>query len=205
VLLRASDGFSNSKIARFNRTGGLIDVIADVDTHAPQTPAGYHFDQFRTFDLPVIDRTADHNFSVFKGESIADSAPRISGIYSRGSAGFDRLVDSTVRVPGGTGKFDGTGFVDTVRSLAAVNGIVIFRGVDAAFRHGIYAVRADGSGKITKIIAQGDPINGTTVDAVEPQSLVFRRDGFDGTTLVFMAQYAGNAGRGIFSTKVVLP
>ena len=75
---------------------------------------------------------------------------------------------------------------------------------DATGKLGIYAVRASG-GAITKIIAQGDPINGTTVDTAEPQSLVFRREGFDGTTLVFVAQYAGNTGRGVFSTQVVLP
>jgi hypothetical protein len=34
---------------------------------------------------------------------------------------------------------------------------------------------------------------------------VFQRGGFDGTTLVFFAQYAGNTGRGLFSTTVELP
>jgi hypothetical protein len=205
-LVKASNGFSNAKLVRFKRAGGLLGIVADRDTHAPKTPAAYHFDEFfQSFDLPVIDRNAGHNFAVFKGESIADSAPRITGIYSRGSAGFVSLVDTTTHVPGGKGRFVGTGFTDSgPKSLAAANGIVVFRGLDSAGKLGIYAVSASG-GAIRKIIAQGDPINGTTVDTVEPRSLVFQRGGFDGTTLVFFAQYAGNTGRGLFSTTVELP
>jgi hypothetical protein len=206
VLLKASNGLSNGRIELARRAGGLITIVADGAMHPPNTPRAYRFDEFfGSFDLPVIDRSADHNNRVFKGESAAASAPRIYGIYNFGSAGHIGLVDSTTPVPGGTGAFSGSGFVGPgARSLAAGNGIVIFRGIDATGKLGIYAVRASG-GAITKIIAQGDPINGTTVDTAEPQSLVFRREGFDGTTLVFVAQYAGNTGRGVFSTQVVLP
>jgi hypothetical protein len=207
VLTKASDGFSNARIVRRGNGGGLAEVVADKDTRPPDTPADYRFDPFHgSFDLPVIDRTADHRYSVFKGESVGDpGSVRVTGIYSRGMGGFQKLADTKTRVPKGPGRFAAFGFVDSgLRSLAAANGIVIFRGVDGQNRLGIYAVRA-GGGPIAKVIAQGDPIDGTTVDTVEPRSLTFRREGFDGTTLVFFAQYAGNTGRGFFSTKIELP
>jgi hypothetical protein len=206
VLVGAWGSGDNARIVRRKRNGALLEVVADKDTHPPNTPAAYRFDPLHTsFYLPVIDRTDTHRFSIFKGESAAPSSPRITGIYSKGTGGLVRLADTRMHVPGGTGKFTAAGFTGSGgRSLAAANGIVIFRGVDAANKLGIYAVRASG-GPIIKVIAQGDPINGTTVDTNEPQSLVFQRDGFDGTTLVFFAQYALNSGRGLFSTQVVLP
>jgi hypothetical protein len=206
VFMKGGDGFSNARLVRRARTGTLLEVVADKDTHPPNTHGTYRFDPFHeSFNLPVLDRTADHRFSIFKGESAAPSRPRIVGIYSRGPSGFVKLADTRTQVPGGTGRFAPTGFVGAgAKSLAASNGVVVFRGVDAAGKLGIYAVRA-GGGPIQKIIAQGDPINGTMVDSAEPSSLTFRRDGFDGTTLVFVAQYTLNTGRGIFSTKVLLP
>lgn len=205
VLMKGCSIFDNCDVHEFTVGGAGPYVDASSADHPPGTLGGYRFDSFHaSFDLLVLDQTSDHRFVVFKGEGTATNKPRVAGVYSRGPAGFFRLVDSTIPVPGGTGTFTIAGFTDpSGYSLGAANGIVIFRGVDAAGKLGIYAVRATG-GTITKIIAQGDPISGHTVDTGEPASLGFRRDGFDGTTFVFLAQYA-DGGRGLFSTPVTLP
>ena len=60
---------SNGRIELARRAGGLITIVADGAMHPPNTPRAYRFDEFfGSFDLPVIEGSADHNNRVFKGE-----------------------------------------------------------------------------------------------------------------------------------------
>ena len=207
VLLLGGNGFGTSQIQAVNRSGAPLSfrVIADASMHPPHTPSAYRFNNFN-FGTPVIDRTFDHRYYVFRGLGTAPSSPNITGIYSRGSTGLHSLVDTNTPVPGGTGTFapydccGRAGF----EVMGAGNSVVVFRGIDAAQKAGLYAVSA-GGGPITKIIAQGDPLNGFTVEPNPGLPIVMRRDGFDGTTLGFQVTYAGFRGRGIYTTQVVLP
>ena len=205
VLLFGGVDFGNAQIQTVKRTGVPYSfrVIADLSTHPPHTPLAYRFYGHK-FGAPVIDQTVDHRYYVFRGLSHDPSLPGdINGIYSRGSSGFQRLVDTNTPVPGGTGKFarDDCCGLDGFEEIGAGNGVVVFRGVDGAGLMGLYAVSA-GGGPITKIIAQGDLLNGFTNPVAQ---IWMRRDGFDGTTLGFMVIFGSAREIGIYTTRVVLP
>jgi hypothetical protein len=194
VFLRGGNVNGRSALFTVNKSGDpqSFEYVATNATRPPHTPDGYHFNDFEWFN-PVIDQTL-----VFGGASLlgGDPATYISGIYSQGDK-FRRLVDSNMDVPGGTGKFKfAHGYA---KPIVASNGIVVFGLWDANDKVGLYAVRQTG-GKIKKIIAQGDQIDGFTVGILD-----IGRAALSGSTLVFFAGCANNACAGIYTTQVDLP
>jgi hypothetical protein len=194
VALRMGNVFGHASVQTVNRQGDPLSfrVIADRNTATPGGPAGYVFDDF-TLGQAVNDKGI-----VFRGESNSPTAGDVvDGIYSYGSAGYAKLVDTNTPVPGGTGNFQSTnGF----GRIAASNGVVVFQGLDAAGALGLYAV-PEGGGTIVKVIAKGDPIgSGFTVDNV-----TMGKQAMSGSLLTFRVNYTNFQGAGMYSTTVVLP
>jgi hypothetical protein len=133
-----------------------------VDSIQSVSPDGTHF---RILEETESGRFANYNLQkpqidggtlVFVAV-LPQSPAAFAGIWSlTPQHRLTRLMDTHSHVPGGTGTFQrNNGFVN----LAARDGLVVFQGVDAAGVTGIYEVGETG-GKITKVIAIGDPLPG---------------------------------------------
>jgi len=193
VFLRGSNVNGHATLFQVRSNGNPLSfrAIATGNMHPPKTPPDHLFDIFE-FQSPVVDQT-----HVFRGASTGTGGT-IKGIYSKGTDGLTRLVDSNQAIPGGTGTFTFE-FGGRGSPILASNGIVVF-GDETNGKRGLYAVRQSG-GRIYKIIATGDPLNGRTLGG----ALDVGRGSLSGNTLVFWAQYGNFQGEGIFSTEVVLP
>jgi hypothetical protein len=122
-------------------------IIADHNTTIPGTARtfdGTHFGQ------PLIDGTT----VVFPGAATTNNTVDLSGLYASTGGVLTKLVDSNTAVPGGTGNFALSSFLAEV---SIRDGLVAFRGIDAASHTGYYVVPTTG-GAITKVVADGDTI-----------------------------------------------
>lgn len=150
VVLNAGNNGSGGSIQTTTTSGsGTFVDIAD----------GRQFDVFG-FTNPKIDGT-----TVLFGGVIRSSG--IRGIYSSSGPGqFVTLVDSTMAVPGGNGKFTLT------PDIRVSDGMVVFRSTDGNGNVGIYEV-SEAGGPITKVLAVGDSIGGDLVQNVDMGAQAF--------------------------------
>lgn len=149
VVLAAGNNISGGSIQTTSiRSPGTFADIAD----------GRQFDVF-TFVEPKIDGS-----TVIFGAQKRSGA--VQGIYASSGAGqLTTLVDSTMDIPGGAGKFalGGNGHGP---QIAVSDGIVVFEAHDATGNPGIYQV-AETGGPITKVLATGDMIGIDKVQDVD--------------------------------------
>jgi hypothetical protein len=197
VFTRSGNGSASySPYAMTSVSAGSFGFVANTDTHPPRTPSG-HFFTATGFAFPVIDQTF-----VFAGHSEGPVFPnQVTGIYSRGDR-FIRLADDRMEVPGGGGTtFNwGAGFGS---GIVAENGLVVFHGRGNTGIWGLYAVPQLG-GRIRKIIAEGDSLNGSTVSGLAIGRDALSANAIGGTTLAFRVWYAGG-GSGMYSIDMALP
>jgi hypothetical protein len=199
VFMRSGSGSaSNSPYAMTSVSGNPASFasVANTDTHPPRTPSAHRFTA-TGFAWPVIDQAF-----VFGGHSEGPVFPnQVRGIYSRGER-FVRLVDDQMEVPGGGGAT--YSFGQGIGPIVAENGIVVFFGRgNTGDISGLYVVPQTG-GRIRKVIARGDLINGFTVDGLAIGRDALSTNAIGGTTLVFRVWYA-EGGSGMYSTELRLP
>lgn len=166
--------------------------VASVNTPVPEDPRGRNFDGF-SFGDPLI----DGDVVVFEG-AVPAACCDVAGLYSYSPAtGVRKLVDTNTPVPDGTGTFRAGGAfaLDLTPAYSISDGQVVFLGVDAAGKIGLYLVPATG-GPVTKIIAEGDSLgDGRTVTGL---NLSIQVDSLSGNQLAFWVRFNPGGHDGIY-------
>ena len=117
-----------------------------------------------------------------------------TGIYTTIGGGIRLVADQNTAIPGGTGNFIA---FDNNYSLAIKGGRILFLGYGNNSFEGIYLWEA---GQLTKIVDSNDQINGRTV-----RHLFFGKEAFDGTGVVFVANFAGAFFKGVYTIPINPP
>ena len=179
-------------------TGEIIEQIADflVGKRREQT-FGHHAEFALAHRGDFVARDGEQFVGGLKHDGFVafnfDEAGEAAAVFGLNFAGAIFVGNNRIGIDN---RFQQIG---QISPIGAGNGIVVFGALDGLGNPGIYAVPQTG-GRVTKIIARGDPIRGFTV-----ADLGFRRAGFDGKNLAFLVSYAGFLGTGLYSTEVVLP
>ncbi|MEM6333956.1 MAG: PEP-CTERM sorting domain-containing protein [Planctomycetota bacterium] len=120
-----------------------------------------------------------------------------NGLYASFNGGpLVNLVDNNTPVPGGTGNFSDIR-ADTIVYL---DGVVAFDGSDSVSGDvGIYFLDILGGGDLTKLIADGDILDGKEVEGIR-----FEKNGFDGQNLAFVARFTDGS-RTVYTTVIPEP
>jgi len=148
--------------------------VATLNTVVPGDPQDRTFDS-TAFHLPII----DGGTVIFGGAALNSNT---LGIFSWRAGTLTRLVDTNMPVPGGTGTFQPLSVGQLTYTTS--NGHVVFRGVDAAGKTGLYYVSASG-GTVVKIIAEGDPLDGGRTVGSLPQEAI-GANSLSGSKLAFI-------------------
>jgi len=116
------------------------------------------------------------------------------GVYTTIGGSLRVVADHDTPVPGGTGNF--VGFASNA-GLSIASERVAFLGFGEGGSQGIYVWDA---GVIRKVIDSGDSIDGRNVLLLD-----FNKEAFDGSALVFVANFSGNFLQGIYVAPVPEP
>ncbi|MBV8452643.1 MAG: hypothetical protein JOZ29_10265 [Deltaproteobacteria bacterium] len=129
--------------------------VASINTPVPADPHRRKFYAYN-FASPAID---GKNIVFGGGATPLKSAIDLAGLYgyNTGTHTTVKLVDSNTPVPGGHGNFQiyGTGGISNGWTVSGGN--VVFQGIDALGKEGLYLVSAGGE-TITKLLAIGDKL-----------------------------------------------
>lgn len=176
--------------------------LADLGTPSPSAPGVFTF----SFNGNFQNAQAEGDTVAFAASG-GEGAATVRGLYSlTGTRGAPvvRLVDTNSPVPGGTGNFTSFTVGGSPEVVALSAGEVVFAGIDAANRVGLYSVPARG-GAITKIVAAGDSLgNGLTLTGFSQP--LFQANGLGGGQVVFRADFFdAGANRGAAGIFVATP
>ena len=105
----------------------------------------------------------------------------INGVYST-AGGLHTVADTLTPVPSGQGgNFEGFASPDR---LAIHSGTTVFVGIENVMGTGVSGIFVEYAGTVAKIIDIGDTLDGSVIS-----NLRFTREGFDGQSLVFIANF----------------
>ena len=177
-------GTSNT-YAMFETVGGVEGTlvrVVETETTVPGTA-----EHFGGLANPAL---SDGNV-VFWGRTASTGR---DGIYTTIGGSLRVVADHNTPVPGGTGNF--IGFASNA-GLSIAGNRIAFLGYGEGGSQGIYIWDA---GVIQKLIDSGD-----SIDARNVRLLDFNREGFSGTAIVFVANFAGDFLQGVYVAPVPEP
>lgn len=164
---------SNGQEGVYLFRSGVLTGIADTFTNIPDI-TGLTFDTFNTVSYDGLN-------VVFVGSSNQAWTGVYRVLVSPGPEQVNpvKIADTGTAVPGGTGNFLGFG------KVAADSGVIVFEGTSSdgngGFLTGLYT---ELGGSLSRIIAQGDTLNGKNVSHLE-----FGDGGFSDNQTIFAATF----------------
>jgi hypothetical protein len=178
------------------RPSGPVDGILKTSggaTNSLQTVADSTFtvpgsaEQFGTMDHPVM----SGGQVAFWGRTAGFLK---AGIYTTVGGGLRVVADQNTAIPGGTGNF--IAFDDSY-GLCIKSNRVVFLGYGSDSQEGIYLWEA---GQLSKLVDTNTVINGRSL-----RHVYFGKEAFDGTGVVFLANFFGAYFQGIYTVPVNPP
>lgn len=170
----------------YTELGGAITEIVSTFDAVPDAAASVAFEGFDGIWI-------DGDDVVFRASTTNEED---NGIYaSLGGGPVIKLVDRGDAVPGGTGTFES--FLDD--SITFIDGLLAFEGRDEAGRASIFFQDIAGGGDLTRIIGDGDTLDGEVIDLID-----LHKNGFDGLNLAFDLRFENNE-RAIYTTVIPEP
>jgi hypothetical protein len=185
----ASDGAFEGVYLSAGTTGQFANVANTSTTLVPGTAS-----LFQSFGTLSYDGT----MVAFGSPAVGSAVAGVQGVYKVIPAppgappnAILKVADTNTLVPGGVGLF--SGFEGVVIDL----GVVVFEGVSSDGLGGTtFGIYTDMGGALSKIVATGDVVNGTTV-----ASLFFGAGGFSQGQVTYGATY----GDGSFALTIATP